>query len=156
MKILIVFYSRTGCTRKVAGELAAKLGADMEELKETADRSGARGYMLAGRDAMLKRPADLLPTTRHPADYELVIVATPVWAFTMCPAMRTWLMREAEHVRAVAFVCTQGGSGAESAMKHMAEISKREPVATLTLRDRDIKAGDFSDALAVFAGQCRQ
>jgi hypothetical protein len=156
MKILIVFYSRSGCTRRAAQELAAQLGADTEELRETADRSGAKGYLLAGRDAMQKRPAVLLPTVRQPGEYDLVVVGTPVWAFTMCPAVRTWLLREAGALRQVAFLCTQGGSGAERAMRHMAEIAGHPPVATLVLRDRDIQAGACAPAIAGFAAACTQ
>jgi menaquinone-dependent protoporphyrinogen IX oxidase len=156
MKTLIVFYSRTGCTRKVAEELAGKLGADMEELKETKDRSGAGGFLLAGRDAMLKRSSELLPTTRNAADYDLVIAATPIWAATMCPAIRTWLTREAANLRSVAFIATQGGSGAERAFTHMQEFAKREPLATLILLDRDIKTGAIADALTAFAEKLRK
>jgi len=156
MKTLIVFYSRSGCTRKVAEALAGQLGADLEELKETTDRSGAGGYVLAGRDAMLKRSSDLLPTTHNAAEYDLVIVATPVWAWTMCPAIRTWLTREAANLRSVAFIATQGGSGAEKTFTHMQEIAKREPVATLILIDRDIKAGTIADALGAFAEKIRK
>ena len=151
MKTLIVFYSRTGCTRAAAGELARLLGADQEELKERTDRSGAAGYLVAGRDAMMKRPADLLPTTCRPEAYDVVVVATPVWAFTMCPAIRAWLRREAANLRRVAFVCTQGGSGAARAMQHMREIAGRDPVATLVLRDRDIRAGACAESLAACA-----
>ena len=156
MKTLIVFYSRTGCTRAVAQALAAQLGADTEELKETADRSGPKGYLLAGRDAMQKRSAVLLPTTRQPADYDLVIVATPVWAFTMCPAIRTWLLRETAQLRRAAFLCTQGGSGAERTMREMAQIIGRPAVARLVLRDKDIRAKGCADALAAFAAECRK
>jgi len=153
MKTLVVFYSRTGCTRRVAEDLARRLGADQEELKEQADRSGAAGYIAGGRDAMLKHPADLLPVIRKPEDYDMIVVATPVWAFTLCPAIRTWLQREASHVRRVAFVCTQGGRGAGRAIQHMREIAGRDPVATLVLLERDVRAGACEDALATFASE---
>jgi menaquinone-dependent protoporphyrinogen IX oxidase len=155
MKTLIVFYSRTGRTRTVAQDLSAQLGADLEELKETADRTGAAGYLRAGRDAMLKRPAELLPTTRRPGEYDLVVLATPVWSFTMCPAIRSWLQREAASLRAVAFVCTQGGSGAERTLRDMRELAGHDPLTTLVLRDRDIRAGACGAAVAAFAAGCR-
>lgn len=156
MKTLIVFYSRTGCTRLVAEALARLLGADLEELRESADRSGARGYMLAGRDALLKRPAELLPTTRRAEDYELVVAATPVWAFTVCPAVRTWLTREAPRLRRLASVCTQGGSGAEGAIAEMEVIARQPSVARLILRDKAVRAQACDDALAEFVTAIRQ
>ena len=155
MKTLIVFYSRTGCTRQAAEALAALLGADLEELREKADRSGVKGYLLAGRDAMQGRPAELLPTTRQAADYDQVILGTPVWAFTMCPAIRAWLQREAAQVKRAAFLCTQGGNGAERAMREIEKLLGRPPVARLTLRDREIRAGACDAALAQFAAECR-
>ena len=151
MKTLIVFYSRTGCTRAVAEKLAPQLGADLEELQEKADRRGVAGYMLAGRDAMLKRPADLLPTTRRPADYDLVVIGTPVWAFTMCPAVRAWLQREAANLRATAFLCTQGGSGAERTMRDMEALTGRPPIARLVLCDKEIRANTCDARIAAFA-----
>jgi len=154
MKTLIVFYSRTGCTRLVAEELARQLGSDTEELRETADRSGARGYVLAGRDALLKRPSELLPTTRRVEEYDLVVVATPVWAFTLCPAVRTWLTREAPRLRRMAAVCTQGGCGAERAFAEMEQIAKQPAVARLVLCDKAVRAHACAAALAEFAVTC--
>ena len=156
MKTLIVFYSRTGCTRTAAREVGRLLGADLEELRETVDRSGAGGYLRAGRDAMCKRTSELLPTTRRPEAYDLTILATPVWAFTVCPAVRTWMMREAGNLKNVAFLCTQGGSGAERTQAEMAEITGKTPVARLVLRDRDIRAAACASACEGFADECRK
>ncbi len=52
MKTLVVYYSRTGNTKLIGDELAAVLGADVEELKDRDDRSGRMGYIRAGRDAL--------------------------------------------------------------------------------------------------------
>lgn len=156
MKTLIVFYSRTGCTRTVSREVGRLLGADLEELRETVDRSGAGGYLRAGGDAMFKRTVALQATAYRPEAYDLVILATPVWAFTVCPAIRTWLQREAANLKKVAFICTQGGSGAERAQAEMALLSRREPVARLVLKDRDIRAGACAGACEIFANECRK
>lgn len=151
MAILIVFYSRTGRTRVLAQELATHLQADQEELRERADRSGPAGFMAGGRDAMLKRPGVLLPTQRQPDAYDLVILATPVWAFTMTPAVRAWLTREAPHLRRVAFVCTHGGGGANRALADLEQLAGRAPVAKLVARDKDIDARACMPAIAAFA-----
>ena len=80
MKTLIVFFSRTGHTRKVAEKLQAELRCDLEELHDEKKRSGFWGYFFSGRDAMQKRPAKLTQLKSNPAEYELVILGTPIWA----------------------------------------------------------------------------
>jgi len=153
MKTLVVFYSRTGCTRKAAIDLAKLIEADVEELKERTNRHGLIGFLVAGFDALLGRPADLLPVVHKPETYDIVIVASPVWAFTLCPAMRAWLRREAANIRHVVFLCTQGGHGAERAMLHMRAIIGRDPLTTLVLHDRAIQTGDCAASLEACASE---
>ena len=52
MKTLIVYYSRTGLTKKIATHISETLKADIDEIIDTKKRSGAIGYMSGGRDAM--------------------------------------------------------------------------------------------------------
>ncbi|MBE3088681.1 MAG: flavodoxin family protein, partial [Actinobacteria bacterium] len=43
--ILVVYYSRTGTTRKVAEYITKQLGADMEEIIDMKKRSGIWGFL---------------------------------------------------------------------------------------------------------------
>lgn len=51
MKTSVIFYSRTGNTRKIAEELSNSLKCDTEEIVDTQKRSGVFGYIRSGRDA---------------------------------------------------------------------------------------------------------
>jgi hypothetical protein len=55
MKPLVVFYSRTGTTKKVASVISDNLNGTLEEIVDTVDRSGISGYAAAREDALLKR-----------------------------------------------------------------------------------------------------
>jgi NAD(P)H-dependent FMN reductase len=34
---------------------------------------------------------EIAPTTKNPADYDLIVVGTPIWAWSPSAAIRTWL-----------------------------------------------------------------
>lgn len=69
VKSLVVYYSRTGNTRFVAEMIAEKLKADIEELIDKKGRGGSIGFLIAGKDAALKKETQmgrsntLLPAT---------------------------------------------------------------------------------------------
>ena len=117
------------------------------------DRCGSRGCLVAGKDAALKRLTEIKPTEKDPAAYELVVIGTPVWAFTMAPAARTYISEHRAAFQKVAFFCTMGGSGDERTFKAMAELAGAKPVAVLALREKDVKAGRCGEALKEFASR---
>jgi len=61
MKILVIYYSRTGVTKKVAEILKGKLGADLEAIEDKINRRGVFGYIRSGREATLKIVPEILP-----------------------------------------------------------------------------------------------
>jgi menaquinone-dependent protoporphyrinogen IX oxidase len=147
MKVLIAFYSRTGVTRKACERLAADLGrlgaeATTEEVIDTKDRSGITGWLGSGKDATFKRGTVIQPIAADVSAFDLVVIATPVWAFTMAPAIRTFCADHAPKCREVAFLATMGGSGDAKTFAAMRELCSREPVATLTLLDKKVKSDD--------------
>ena len=71
---LVVYYSRTGNTRKLAKIIAEKLKADIEEIEDSTSRSGPLGWLRAGRDAGLKSLTKLKPLKKDPSNYDMVII----------------------------------------------------------------------------------
>ncbi len=137
-RTLVVYYSRTGTTRKVGQEVAKALEAELEEITDRTPRAGVLGYLRAGRDSLLRRGADIEPPGHDPSHYDLVVVGTPVWAFSMACGVRTYLIRQKDKLPEVAFFLTTGGSGVKRTFRHMAALCGKEPVATLGLRMDDV------------------
>jgi len=152
MKTLIVYYSRTGVTKKLAQKMALELDADLEEVVDTDKRSGVIGYLRSGRDAMRKKLAIIDPLLYNPADYDLVIVGTPTWANTMACAIRTYLHNYAKDIKQVAFFATRGGEAEEKAIKSMAELLNLEARAELSLTSREVMRDLFQEKLSKFVG----
>lgn len=150
MKTLVVYYSRTGTTKKIGEEIAKKLEAKTEDIIDTVDRSGAMGYLYAGRDAMKRRLTKLKRPKLNPADFDLVVVGTPIWAWNMSAPVRTYLTAFKGKFEKVAFFCTMGGQGDQNAFKEMGEVAKIEPVATLSLTTKEVMKDNFTDRLEEF------
>ena len=93
MKSLVVYYSRTGNAKFVAETVAAELGSDIEEVIDLKKREGKLGWMSAGRDASSGEQTEIAPPTRNPKDYDLVVVGTPVWAWSPSAAIKTYLAK---------------------------------------------------------------
>lgn len=141
MKILVVFYSRTGVTRSIA-DLAASIlkelggesvSVETEEIIDLKERSGILGYLGAGRDAALKAEARIKPPRAKPEEFDLVVIGTPVWAFTAAPAARTFCERHCRNAKAVGFFCTMGGSGDRGAFEALEAACGKKPIASLPI-----------------------
>jgi flavodoxin len=149
-KIIIVFFSRSGTTRKIAQELAKTLRCDLEEITEPKSRIGFFGYMRSVTQALLKRPATIAATRRNFAAYDLVIIGTPVWCSSISSPVRAYLMATAAQLPDVAFFCSLGGSGSESTFAQMAGIAGKKPRAVCAIRQGDVQAGDYCGPIAIF------
>jgi flavodoxin len=149
-KALVVYYTRTGTTRLLAEAIQQASGADLEEIVDPKKRSGVLGYLASGRDAWRKKTADIQVASKEPADYDVLIIGTPVWAFTMTPAVRTFLERHRGKLRKVAFFCTMGGSGDKGAFAAMEEVAGMKPAAVLACKEKDVRGGVCAEAVTGF------
>ena len=150
MRTLVVYYSRTGITKKVAQKIALELKADIEELIDMDKRKGALGYLKSGREAMGKKLAVIETLHYNPLDYDLVIVGTPNWASTMASAVRTYLSDQKGKIKQAAFFVTQGSSGGEKVIRSMIELSGVEARAELVLTSKESVQDNYQEKFAQF------
>jgi len=151
MKSLIVYYSRTGTTKKVADKLADKLKADKEEIIDLKNRKGAVGYIIGGKDAMTKKLTKINELKKNPENYDLLIIGTPVWAFTMAPAIRTFLIKIKDYNKKIALFFTAGSSGMKKTLTQMKELlPKSKLTATLALTTSEVVNKGYDKKLDIF------
>lgn len=159
MRVLFAFYSRTGTTKKACRRIAALLEAEgvevqVEEIVDLTNRSGAFGHARGGVSAVLEIPTETQPVEAQVAAFDVVVIGTPVWGMTCAPAARAFCEEHAEQLREVAFVVTMQGIGEKGALRALERHCGREPVATVTLVERDVHSGsleNFREPMAAFA-----
>lgn len=149
-KVLVVYFSRTGYTRKVAEEIAARCDADIESIRDVRSRSGIFGYFRSAREALKKRVTDIQSPTKNPSDYELIILGTPVWASNVSSPMRSYINAQRERFPQVALFCTLGGSGANKVLGDMSALCGKRPVGTIAVTDAQIKKESYAQELDSF------
>jgi len=150
---LVAYFSRTGMTRKAAEEIAAACGGDLAPIQESTDRSGIKGYVLSGYQAMTKKRPEILPSHRDPGDYEVLILGTPVWAAGVSAPVRSYIHQNAGHFNRLAVFCTMMGSGGDQALDDIAALTGKVPAARLVLTDEEIGKGSIRDKVRAFSDQ---
>lgn len=154
MKVLVVFYSRTGNTRRVARAIAGALNAEIEEIVDSTNRRGLFGYLRSGSEGWFGR-AEIRPARNDPRAFDVAIIGTPIWRVSVASPVRTYLEDHAGSLPRVAFFCTFGGFGSRYVFGEMEELCGKAPLATLACREREIASPDLAAAVHAFAARLR-
>jgi flavodoxin len=139
MKILIVYYSKTGNTKRVSEDLSREVGSDFEEIIDRKNRAGILNWFRSGRDGMKKVGTEIADVAKDPAEYDLVIAGSPIWGWNIVPAVRTYLEKNKEKIKNYAFFITSGNTDAEKIGPYFSEIMGREPLARVGFNGREMK-----------------
>ncbi len=149
MKTLVVYYSRSGSTKKIAEEISSKMNCDIEEIIDNKNRKGIIGWLKSGRDARSKNLTTIREMQKDLEKYDLIAIGTPIWAAFMVPAVRTFINENKGKFKNVAFFCTCGSSGDAKAFGDMEDYIGITPLAKLTITRKEL-IGDHEDKLKVF------
>jgi flavodoxin len=150
-KTLLVFYSRSGYTRQAAQAIAGMLDCDVEEIQDATSRKGWLGYLRSGYDALKNKSAAIKPAKKNPADYELVVLGSPVWASHVPSPLRTYIDAQKNNFKRIACFCTMVGSGAQIVFKEMADLCGKQPLMSLALTDKQIDEQHLAEKITRFA-----
>ncbi len=140
MKILITYYSRTGMNESICKTLQSKLECEIESIIDTKNRKGLWGFITGGFDAAFRVKPKIKPIEKDPANFDLIIIATPIWAGVMAPAIRTYVFDNKIKFKKVAFVSVSG-NGADNlkAVTDFENLSNQKVIACLLLSEKEVK-----------------
>ncbi|MCE9575530.1 MAG: flavodoxin [Deltaproteobacteria bacterium] len=151
MRILVVYYSRTGTTARVAEQVARRLDADLECIGDRTPRDGWRGWLRCAYEAMRARTGPVSSSGRDPSRYDLVVIGTPIWGGVLATPVRSWIARHHEVLDDLGMFCTCGASDGERAIAELTRLAGTPPRAALVLRHDQLRRGVPVEALDVFA-----
>ncbi|WP_390911305.1 flavodoxin [Pseudosulfitobacter sp. SM2401] len=154
MKSLVLFYSRTGTTTKVANALGTALSADIKEIKCPRYQGGWFAYLRAGYDSVKGRlpPIDVPDLSFD--EYDLVIIGAPIWTSYPALPLRSFLARKPKLPSRVAVFFTLGGhSPAEKAVKMVEGLLPVPLEASLELPHDQVIEGRDSDTIETFVAK---
>lgn len=154
MKTLVAFYSRTGNNKKVAEFLAKNMNADLDEIIDKKGRKGTLAFISSGRDAMKKSLTDI-EQGKDPAKYDRVFLGAPVWAGTMTPAMRSYLILNKEKLKEVGFFSCCGGEDHKKTFKEMEAFLGKKAFAAFGISKKEVQEGKLEIKGKEFLGMLK-
>jgi flavodoxin len=165
MKALVVYYSLSGSNEALARLIAERLGADIEGI--AGGSLEGLGMPLTAMKSFLKIKSGVPPLKHDPVAYDLVVLASPVYAGSIPSQVRGFLDKYKKDFKAVAFASVSGSGSNPKAREDVRKIVKKELAASLELKaleDQsegkkksfarltadDLKRKEFADAVDVF------
>ena len=150
MNALVVYYSRTNITKKLAQKIAELAGADTEEITTNVKYDGKIGYARAGKDAISEKIIEISPKNHDPADYDTVYIGTPVWAGKSSTAIISYISENKDRFENVRFFATAGNSGFESTFRQMEKFAGKKAEKTLALTTKEVKKEEYQNKVTEF------
>ncbi len=156
MKTLIIYFSRSGHTEKIGKELAERLDADLESIKDKKKREGIIGWIKSGRDSLKKKTTSIEKVKHKPKNYDVILIGTPVWAGNVPPATRTLLKKYHRKIDNVAFFSTSKSGDTSEMYNTMARTVDIEPISTLSITEKEMKKGTYLEKMGEFIEELKE
>lgn len=163
-KLLVVYYSSSGNTERVAQAIAEALDADLEGIQEVRPTEvdlhgkGVGNFLSMGKtafNALSGRAVGIKELEHSVADYDLVVVGTPVYAGSLSGPVRAFLEKACGKMKTVAFFCTGDDPANEKVFVQMQEVCGISPKAVTPFHAPEVRAGAFQPQVEAFVSQLR-
>ncbi|MBR3213804.1 MAG: flavodoxin, partial [Methanosphaera sp.] len=114
MTDIVIYYSRTKNTKKVAEVIARKYNTEILEVSDKRKRNGILGFIKGGYDSLFEKDTKIEYEKLDLNDYDTIFIGTPVWASKPTPAIVQFIKEnEFSGTNCVTFA-TMMGSGGET------------------------------------------
>ncbi len=136
---LVIYYSRTGNTKKIAEKIANSLSCEMIEIKPLSSYKGIIGWLRAGFQAVKRKIPKIESINVNLNIYDLVILGTPMWGGNLSSPIRAFLTENIDKIKKIAFFYCSGGEGTDQIFEEFKDLTQIEPIATLGVPQKEIE-----------------
>lgn len=150
MRSLVVYFSRTGTTRKIAELAARSLDADLVELHTRHYGLGVLNYLRAAYDSINGRLPRIEYDRMTAGSYDFVLLLSPVWAGHASTPLRAYAAETKGIKRAAAVLCC-GGVTPPRAFDELAALANLQLERSFVLRQAAVQgSASLPDDLAQY------
>ncbi|MDO4565654.1 MAG: hypothetical protein Q4C04_08580 [Clostridia bacterium] len=103
-KLLVVYFSRMGYTKKVAYEAANESGAEIFAVRAKERTEGTLGFWMCGRYAMHRWAMPIEEVGIELESYERVTICSPIWAFGLSAPIRSFCSAARGRIRSADYI----------------------------------------------------
>jgi flavodoxin-like protein len=149
-QVLVVVYSYTGTSRRVAQRLAAERGWPIGEVIDAKPRTG---WLRCVVDSVLRRRPAIRYAGPDPAPFDAVVLVSPIWVEGLSAPMRTFVTEHAAILREREFavVSVMGSKGAPNAVAEISTLIGRPPMLHEAFKQRELDDDAVVARIGVFA-----
>ena len=151
-KTLILYYSQTGATEKVAQELQSRLNADMElvGLEEPYDGTYAESIARVAKERESGVLPKLLPLKADIAKYDTIFLGYPIWFGTYAMPIASLVKEYDFEGKHIVTFCTFGSGGLEASIQDLKKTLPTAEVAENGFGIRNARVGATAKELNRF------
>jgi flavodoxin len=130
MKTLVVYFSRTGQTTRVAKEIARQCDAHLDGIRpQNHEASWFADWRYSWQTLTHAEPPICRPT-RNPANYDLVILGVPIARTGLAPPVRSYVRQYGDRIQHMALFCAEGTGIDDQGFSELSALYGKKPVAT--------------------------
>ena len=155
MKILVVYYSRTGRTRKLAQEIHQKIESEINEIHDRKTRKGILGWLSAGRDAGQRKETEIKGDISPPSSFDIIVIGSPTWNGGLSVPILTYVNRYLDDLKHVAVFTTGDGEDLDAIEELRNILGKKVFSMSHFVREKEIDTMSYNEKLTKFITQIK-
>ena len=133
----------------IVKKIHESVGGDVELIKESVSRKGLVGWLKTGGGNAKREVTEINEIQYDPAKYDLVILASPIWAGTVSSPMRSYMMKNRDKLDRTAIFLTNDSGAVEAAFSEIYELLNTKPLVEGSLQRSKMK-NEFESTVTSF------
>jgi len=110
MKSVVLYFSRTGNSKRIAQKIADRAGVEIAEISDDKKWGGIIGFIRGGFYSVNMKTTN--PSVTPAVDlnaFDKVIFVSPMWASNVAPAVYSYIKKEKDNIKELHLLINSGG-----------------------------------------------